>query len=373
MLRDTFGDGQTNKTVVRKLSHRPHHWPISLTCRICPDFERCGGIATEAGAGDCGIHCCGGKPECQTVCRRNLEFKAQLREIGGFELDSVPRTTPLKIQAHHSIAPLILHGKKRSKRARTDLVALKLRDVVNLKTGELRYSTRDALAEALKFDTSTRLIVTGIEQDKWVEPWWSLGREVRVKTLQDLASLKPALATPPNFSLFCDQPRTNDFSAMKRIAMVQAEFQAAGIPCALHPHIRNERDSDHWVNFVVARPEITAISYEFTTGAGRALAVDLHVEHLTRLAKNAGRPLQLVLRGDQRLLGRLVEHYPSVVYVDTNAFMKTIHRKKAVRLGNSDLKWDISHTPEGTSLDDLLQHNIDEVTARARQVLVHAA
>lgn len=373
MLKETFGDGQTNRTVVRKLSHRPHDWPISMTCRICPDFERCGGIATEAGAGDCGIHCCGGKADCQSVCRRNPGFKAQLREIGGFELDTTPRTQQLTNPALSGVAPLILHGKKRTETARANMVAVKLRDVVNIKTGALRYGSRSALADALKFDPEARLIITGIEQDKWVEPWWSLGRAARVRTLTDLARLGPTVVTPPNFSLFCDQPRTNDFSAMKRIALVQAEFLAAGIHCALHPHIRNEHDAGNWAKFIAGRPEINVISYEFKTGAGRALEVDLHIQHLIRLAETAGKSLSLVVRGDVRLLPKLAPHYRSIVYIDTNAFMKAIHRKMAVRSGNSDVTWDSVRTPEQISLDALMQHNIDEVTARASQFLARAA
>lgn len=373
MLKETFGDGQTNRTVVRKLSHRPRDWPISMTCHICPDFKRCGGIATEAGAGDCGIHCCGGKCDCQSVCRRNPSFKAQLREIRGFELDTVPRTQPLENPALSGVAPLILHGKKRSDIARASMVALKLRDVINIKTGALRYPTRSALADALKFDTAARLIITGIEQDKWVEPWWNLGRAARARTLQDLARLGAAVATPPNFSLFCDQPRTNDFSAMKRIALVQAEFLAAGIPCALHPHIRNENDSDDWAKFIAVRPEINVISYEFKTGAGRALDVDLHIQHLTRLAETAKTSLSLVVRGDVRILPRLAPHYRNIVYIDTNAFMKAIHRRMAVRSGNLDMNWDSVRTPEQISLDALMQHNIDEVVVRASHFLARAA
>jgi hypothetical protein len=249
---------------------------------------------------------------------------------------------------------------------------LKLRDVVNFRTGQLRHADRSSLANALKIRTDAHLIVTGIEQDRFVEPWWSLGRDRRAPLLRELAKLGIALVTPPNFSLFCDQPRPSDFSAMKRIARVQSEFQAAGIACSLHAHIRNETDSARWASFVAGRPEITSIAYEFTTGAGREPVRRMQVEHLIRLAKVADRPMDLVLRGDTGVVTELVGVYRHLVYIDTNAFMKTVNRQKAVRTGNEGLTWKANKTPKDVPLDALLQHNVDEVTLAGRQMLTRS-
>ena len=372
MLKDTLGSRQANRTIIRKLSHQPDNWQISMFCIGCPDLDRCGGIAAQAG-GHCYMHCCGGKAECQTVCRKNPAFKAQFREIGGFDLENTPRVAPVPHPALHGTAPLILHGKRRSTLVRAAMFTLKLRDVVDMKTGVLRYSTREELADGLKIDPAAQIIVTGIEQDRWVEPWWSLGRAHRRLLLTEFSGLGIALVTPPNFSLFCDQPRPSDFSAMKRIAMVQSEFLAAGIPCAIHPHFRTETDSARWISFVAERPEIQTIAYEFTTGAGRTYARQLHIDHLARLAESAGRPLDLVIRGDQRIIPVLTRYYRNIVYIDTNAFMKSIYRKMAIRTDDRFLDWQSVETPANISLEALMQHNVDEVTLATRLFLANAA
>lgn len=320
------------------------------------------------------MHCCGGKDECQTVCRKNPKFTAQFREIAGFDLDNVPRATPVKQFDMHGVAPLILHGKKRVVPVKAPMLVLKLRDLVNFETGELVFRSHAALADGFKIDRSARLIVTGIEQDKWVEPWWSLGRARRGPLISEMKELGISLITPPNFSLFCDQPRPSDFSAMKRIAMVQAEFLGAGIPCALHPHIVTQKDSERWQVFVASRPEIRTIAYEFTTGAGYEFLKSRHVEHLKKLSENAGRPLDLVLRGDKSVISQLNQYFQNIIYIDTNAFMKGVRsRKMAVRVDNRRISWQSVRTPEDMSLDDLLQHNVNEVILSTRMLLAEAA
>lgn len=368
---DGFGSNNPKNPSVSKLTHDPEKWQKSLFCSTCPDLGRCGGIATQLG-GHCYMHCCGGKAGCQTVCRQNPEFKAQSREIAGFDLANVPRVKPVSQLPLSGTAPLLVHGNVRQAPVVSDIVAVKLREVVHMNSGRLRYSDREELAKALKFAPDAHVVVTGIEQDKWVEPWWSLGRENRRALLRQFSILNVALVTPPNFSLFCDQPRPSDFSAMKRIALVQAEFLEAGIPCALHPHIITETDSSRWTDFVAARPEIQTIAYEFTTGAGRRSLRSRHIDHLIRLANAAGRPLDLVVRGDQKILAELAPYFQNVLYVDTNAFMKTMHREYAVRTSNRDLRWKSVTTPDDISVDALLQHNVLEVSDRSRLLIAGA-
>lgn len=373
MLDSYKGKKLSNRTVIRKLTHNPNEWQLSMFCNGCPDLDLCGGIASQAG-GHCYMHCCGGKAECQTVCRNNQNFKAQFREIGGFDFENVPRVTPVFQLPLHGVAPMILHGKKRQKRVRADIIALKMRDIVDMNNGCLRYSNREALADELKFNSTAKIIVTGIEQDKWVEPWWSLGRARRRPLLKELFNLRFDIFTPPNFSLFCDEPRPSDFSAMKRIAMVQAEFLAAGIPCALHPHIVTEADSNRWIEFIASRPEIQTIAYEFTTGAGHTLVRQRHIDHLIAIAKETRRPLDLIIRGDQRIISNLSPFYRNLVYIDTNAFMKSLRsREIAIRADNQRLNWQSVKTPHDISLDELLQHNVDEVRLSTNMLLSDVA
>lgn len=371
MLKDEQETEQDNKSVVLKLTHNRNEWPLDMFCSSCADLDICGGIASKIG-GHCYRHCCGGKYECDTICRNNPNFTEQLSEIDGFDLD-VPDISPISHPVFDGVAPLILHGRGREVCVRSEIVVVKLREVVDMTKGVLKYSTREDLVYGLKIDPSAKIIVTGIEKDKWVEPWWSLGSARRRTLLRRFAKLGVALVTPPNFSLFCDQPRTDNFHAMKRIALVQHEFLVAGIPCALHPHIITEMDSDRWISFVVPRVGIKTIAYEFTTGAGHKLVRQMHINHLVNLAKDTPRRLNLVVFGDKHVIKDLAPHYQNILYVDTNAFMKTIYRKKAERIDGQKLRWKSVTTPNDISLEKLLQHNVDEVTLGTQTLLTRAA
>lgn len=372
MLKNEQEKKQDNKNAVLKLSHNRNEWPLDIFCRSCADLDICGGIASQIG-GHCYRHCCGGKHECQTVCRNNPAFMEQSQEINGFGLENVPPVLPITHPVFDGIAPLISHGRGRAGCVRSDIVVVKLREVVDMKRGVLKYLTRKDLASGLKIDPSAKIIVTGIEKDIWVEPWWSLGSIRRCTLLRRLAKLGIALVTPPNFSLFCDQPRPDNFHAMKRIALVQHEFLVAGIPCALHPHIITEMDSQRWISFVVPRPEIRTIVYEFTTGASQKPVQQMHINHLINLAKDTPRALNLVIFGDKRIIKYLAPYYRNILYVDTSAFMKTICRRKAERIDGQKLRWQPVITPRDISLEDLLQHNVDEVTLSVQTFLTHAA
>lgn len=355
----------------QKLTHDPVKWSPSFLCSNCPDLERCGGVANQVG-GHCYMHCCGGKLNCDTVCRCNPEFPAQIKEILGFDLTNVPRTIPLADRPISGMTPLLIHGKGRKRPFVSENIAVKLRSVVDMRRGTIKYRSREELAAAFQFDPSAKVVLTGIDQDKWVEPWWSMGRDKRCQLLDELTDFGIDLVAPPNFSLFCDQPRPNDFSAMKRIALVQAEFLAAGIPCALHPHVTTDNDSKRWSEFVSSRPEIRTISYEFTTGAGRPVVRKRHINHLANLALAAKRPLDLILHGDQKVVAELAKFYRNIIYINTNIFMKSIHRCKAVRTTNKDLGWRSVITPDEISVESLLQHNHHEEFERYRLLLSRA-
>ena len=59
----------------------------------------------------------------------------------------------------------------------------------------------------------------------------------------------------------------DDLHSIKRIALVRSEFLDEGLPAALHVNGQSEADFKRWTDFLVARPEVTDVAYEFITGA----------------------------------------------------------------------------------------------------------
>jgi hypothetical protein len=165
--------------------------------------------------------------------------------------------------------------------------------------------------------------------DPPLERWWSLS-DARRPAIRALRDLGVQLVTTPNYSLFTDRPRWDDMHSMKRIAIVHEEFLSEGMPAALHVNARTEKDWDRWTKYIADRSEVTHIAFEFGTGAGWATRTAWHAGQLAKLAVSVGRPLHLVMRGGNTVLPKLAAAFADVTMLDTNIFMKTKSRQRAV-------------------------------------------
>lgn len=357
-------DLRSDRLIARKLTDNLGSFPLALGCPPCHHFETCGGLSIEEGVLDCLAFCCGEPKSCSIVCRNKIEsFTEQVREIDGYEFDNVPRTPTLGFNVNEDIVPLVYHGSSRANALSHDVMALRLADLVNFRTGKLRFETKAALCQAFCIDEAATLILTGVDHDHRIEPWWALG-DNRLDIIERLRQIGIVLVTAPNFSVFLDHPRTDDLHAMKRIALVFAEFQLGGITCALHAHGRTERDFERWSIFIRERVEIQMLSYEFITGPAAKARCHFHLEQLAMIAKEAGRDLDIIIRGKPNVIPFLRQHFRRVIYIESGTFMKTIKRQCAKRVGNRDLTWVTMPTDLGAPVDALFQHN-------ARERIVH--
>lgn len=330
----------------------------ALGCAGCPDLAQCGGLHTEAGIFDCDSLCsCGDPSACDMVCRnRPNSFVQRFIEVGGFELGNVPRVAPLAAQRLPEVVPYIDHKYRRARAVEEPVVAVPLYELFNLSTGEPLVRSRTELAARFLIPDEAVVIATGVNRDAKLEAWWAFAD--RPPVTQVLKDLGIALVTAPNFSLFIDVPRPDNLHSIKRIALSWAELMAAGIPAALHVNARTDHDYRRWTRFIQERPEVAFVAFEFGTGAGFRGRMDWHVDHLCQLAEDAGRELTLIVRGGAPAQARLRRHFARVVLIETDAFAKTMKRRKATLNSAGRLRWAREHTAEGEALDDLLAHNI---------------
>jgi hypothetical protein len=340
--------------------------PLALGCTLCPDFDLCGGLRIEGGIFDCRSLCAcqrGGR-KCSGVCRSDQRtFLKRVREVGGFGLDDVPRTTALAVPAISDYVPIIYDGTNRRKLLAGGTVAVPLLSLFNRKSGTGRFEDRAEMLSFFRLTASTRVIVTGVDIDRSLERWWWFGDRPRL--IATLHGLGIEMVTGPNFSLFTDVTRHDNFHNMKRLALIWAEFMAGGMLCALHVNGRTDTDYKRWTAFVAERAEVSLIAFEFTTGTVGNRG-DYHRDQLLALAAEARRPLHLILRGGSRHLRALTSAFTSVSVLDAGPYMKTKQRQKAQILFGGDVDWKSSPTPEGQPLDDLLRHNIELVRYSAQ-------
>ncbi|MEZ2130769.1 MULTISPECIES: hypothetical protein [unclassified Sinorhizobium] len=279
------------------------------------------------------------------------------REIGGFSFDDILSSDPIEVSLPDAdIIPLVYHGSARQTVLDSAAVALRLADLIDFKSARLRFESRAALCQHFKIPLTASIILTGVNHDHRVEPWWTLGAR-RLDILGALKRLDIELITTPNFSLVADNPRTDGLHSMKRIAISFAEIQNTGIACALHPNGSTWRDFDRWAAFVRGHGEIGVIAYEFETGSAHNHRKKAHVEGLCRVAGLAGRPLDIVVRGAPDVIPELRRHFRRVVYIETSGFLKTMMRKKAIRATNSRLTWQPVVTVKSEPICSLYEHN----------------
>lgn len=291
------------------------------------------------------------------VCRFNPSlFVARMREVRGLSFDNAPRVPPRRIPAIPLVIPFVDHRYGRASTLDEPVVALSLYEIVNLATGAVHVSSPEEMAARFLIPKGATVILSGVDKDGPIERWWEL--KERPAILAALAKLGVVLVTSPNYSVLTDVPRTDNLHAMKRILLAWTEMAAAGLSAALHVNGRTEHDYARWTELIAQRPEIEVLAFEFATGGARGERINWHVDRLCALADHIDRPLSLVIRGGGRKLHELRRHFAQVSLIETDAFARTIRRRRAYLTDSGRLKWAKFPTPAGAPIDDLFAHNV---------------
>ena len=350
----------------------PSRHTQSLGCSTCRERDRCGGVHADAGIFDCRDLCtCADKSKCDMVCRFNPSlFVARMREVGGLGFDTAPRTAANGVPTLPMIVPFVDHRYGRAAVLDEPVVALSLYEFVNFATAKLHVRTRAELSARFLISEAAQVLVSGVDKDGPIERWWDY--KDRELVLASLNQLGITLATTPNYSLLTDVPRTDNLHAMKRILLAWTEIASAGLATALHINGRTEHDYLRWGDLIAERSEIEILAFEFASGCGWGERIDWHVAQLCGLADRVGRPLAIVIRGGGRKLEELRQHFAQVTLVETEAFARTIRRRRAYLTEVGRLKWAKSPTPLGAPIDELFAHNVSLVRT-SYETRLHAA
>ena len=336
--------------------------PLAIGCLGCPDLGICGGMHKKQDAYWCLDDCCGNTDTCDGMCPNNpVGFRDRMREVNGLELDNIPRAAPCPAAPLPAYIPYLYHCSRRAKPLDIEAIALPLRSF-HTPNGRLRFKSRAEVEARFKIGPATRIVLIGSGRDKPIEAWWKLS-ELRLPILAGLRALGVALITGPNYSMFTDEVRYNDMHAMKRIGTAWQEIVAAEIPGAYHLNARTPQDYRRLAAFIAERPEVTDVAFEFKTGAAWRSRLPFHVAELVRLAAWVRRPLNLVIIGGMTVLPALAAAFNRVAYIDTSAFMNTMHRQRLYLGNDGKMKKVAEFTLTGQFVDGLFLENI--VTMRA--------
>jgi hypothetical protein len=335
---------------------------LRLGCGECLDRDACGGLHSKAIAlGDmtCLSECqCSNPDACDLVCpSAPIRFAARMREVHGFTLDNVPIARDLPLPALPEALPIFDGHHGGEPLMSLDFAALPFTKALRREDGADRARTASELRDSFGVKPRFGWVLTGVQQDTHVERTWRLRQAAAV-----LARLKRSgvvMATTPNFSLYLDAPRHDNLHAMKRIAWMWYLLQEAGIPAALHINGRTEHDFMRWAEFARQHPELRAVAFEFLTGTSGVDDIPVYLKRLQRFAREAGRPLWLLVRGHNELRHELAPHFERVIVLDANPYQKTIHRRAGHLTSNGRLRFSKSPTETPKQLTALLRHNLN--------------
>ena len=264
---------------------------------------------------------------------------------------------------------MLFHGNRREEKLDIEAVAVPLHTLYNRRDGSLRFDSPAELASKFRVRAGAKIIAVGSGRDKPIESWWALSA-ARKNAIAELRDLGVVMVSSPNYSVFTDQPRYDDMYNQKRILIAWQEFVAAQMPSALHVNARTIHDYLRIAEFIENRPEVTDVSFEFKTGAAWRGRRAFHYEHLAKLGRESVRPLRLMMVGGMSALAKLVPEYQGgVIYIDTSAFMGTMHRQRLFECSHGKLNKVTQLTSAGELLDDLLVRNTGVMRRRVERMI----
>jgi hypothetical protein len=348
------------KGFIKALRHN-HGQPVALGCGSCLDRHHCGGMQVSAPYFDCLAHCaCPDRMKCQLVCMNKSTYARRIHEVRGFGLDDIEKRDPIATVTLPNFSHLLFTHPKIEQRIQLPVAALPLSKVFNRSGRRGTALTREEVEARFKLHPGTPLILSGVEQDHNIEKLWGvqIGRR---EMLAGIRAIDPLIVTTPNYSVFLDVPRHDAMYNLKRIVLAWSELHDAGLRTALHLNAVTDHDYRRMAEFLAFHTEINAVSVEYETGAANNDQGEYHSVQLGQLIQRVGRSLHLVFRGSTRWLPSLRLSFPNITVINGAASIKTRKRQRAHVSATSNLRWHSFHTPEGSFLDELLQHNLATV------------
>lgn len=332
-------------------------------CANCLDLELCGGLRIAHPVSSC--------VDLQRFAQNYLSSNAvtktdpqnivqRKREVKGWDLN-VPCANYLPTPKLPKFVPMIYDRAKRTRPLSYPSVAIPLNKILNKRTGTLRTQSRKDICDKFLIDDKTYIVVSGVHHDSTLEAYWAVGRSQEI-ALQ-LCSLDVDLVTTPNFSVFADAERYDNFHNMKRIAICWHELASSGNVTALHVNGRTLRDYERWASFLNEHTEIETIAIEFQTGIASESRAQTHLSWLARLAERTRRPIGVISFGGLNSLPQLAKCFSAVSHVSSDPYLRASNYRKLVNVDTDNLRLRGVKTNMGH--DELLLFNVD---ARAKMV-----
>ncbi len=339
------------------------------TCNECFLYASCGGVEGALGVASCltldPAEC---KKRGWVSFRDPMDFTFRWSETMGFNTPfrgkmSVPSAGSMPLYA-----PAIYHGGRRSRRLHFPWVAIPLYTIIRPRrdrTFGCIVKDGPALRHAFGLADESRIIVTSVAPDAYLERLWRHHQEISLADL--LRSLNVQAVTVPNFSYFLDAPPVHTLYNRARMLRIAERFSSAGLPVVPHLNAFMEAHWCFWTAFLREQSNVVYVCKEFQTGFRAAAAGGDAYDRLVRLQDEVGRDLHPILIAGRRFLPKLRKDFETFTVVDGTPFIKTYHRQFLKSADDIGFNWKLRRTRHGQPLDDRLCENVTAYETRLRE------
>lgn len=330
--------------------------PVAATCRDCPIFDRCGGIQNARPLMNCFDQFCCGDGSCDNVCIHHPDFRKQLWEIGGWDVDQLPQLNQEQLELPNFV-PMVHHFNRRINQLQVDFAAIDPYKLFALKGGQYiaHADSPIRVREHFGISKNAKVILRGTAVDADLEKYWAYRHVSDACKL--IASLDISLFIGPNFSTFLDVPRTDALFNRKRQILCLSELSEAGVSVAPHLSATMPADWRFWSSFLSNNPKVTHVALNCQTGYKRPHQGRTAIRKIEKIQQTLGRELKLILIGGGQFLDFASSKIKSVTLIDSNPFIKTMKRRRMDTSSNKRI-WNESFSLENQPLDSLLRENV---------------
>lgn len=234
-------------------------------------------------------------------------------------LDPIPRQPSRhNLLSLPSFIPVLETGMPRELKLNPDrLYGVYLRSVID-RYGNFKYRTAETLRKGLRLPMSGRLALFATATDALIERAWknSISRDLWAR----LATFNFEFVTSATFSVYEDEPRSDQIHNQDRNFRSYGEFSRFGIPCIPFLFFNSSSDLDYqhliwWLRTHgdVEKVAILAHSFSHMTAFERLLI------QTRTIANDAGRQLQFVFVGAATIdkVKLVLSEYSNAVFVNT--------------------------------------------------------
>lgn len=201
-----------------------------------------------------------------------------------------------------------------------------------------RYHSAAALRRAFGLHETTKVVAVGVGKDAFIEDYWAdrmimaLGR--------GLANMDLALAIPPNYSVWDDDPRVHHLYNRKRSLVVAHDWTTHGTPVA--PYVVGTRPADwrFWMGVYEANPELRFLVKEFQTGLLRRERAMEALAEAADLQDRLGRELHFIALGGYQYADEIARRFGNRwTVIESTPFMRAVHRRRAYGPFGTKITW----------------------------------